>query len=154
MNMGANQTLHQCLSMMAIHFLIGAGFDNWLDAVDGSFCTFEGGDDPTQVLCHLLSSADRLLIFSCTHRMGFTPTPFQAASRVRCSPQNHIVPVSHSPDPICAYAGPESCGIVTPPHTVSVSYLQDESTVTPAFANRQCSEYAKVHFIFIGVNKG
>jgi len=40
--------------------------------------------------------------------------------------------------------GPESCGIVAPPHTVSVSYLQDESTVTPAFANRQCSEYAKV----------
>ena len=28
----------------------GAGFDNWLDAVDASFCTFEGGDDPTQVL--------------------------------------------------------------------------------------------------------
>ena len=46
----------------------GAGFDNWLDAVDGSFCTFEGeiflkhstpsiaytsplqgGDDPEQV---------------------------------------------------------------------------------------------------------
>ncbi|KAH8992820.1 subtilisin-like protein [Lactarius hatsudake] len=26
----------------------GAGFDNWLDAVDGSFCTFEGGDDPNQ----------------------------------------------------------------------------------------------------------
>jgi tripeptidyl-peptidase I len=26
----------------------GGGFDNWLDAVDGSFCTFEGGDDPTQ----------------------------------------------------------------------------------------------------------
>ncbi|KAG6829789.1 hypothetical protein H0H92_003444 [Tricholoma furcatifolium] len=26
----------------------GAGFDNWLDAVDGSYCTFEGGDDPTQ----------------------------------------------------------------------------------------------------------
>jgi hypothetical protein len=42
------------------------------------------------------------------------------------------------------HEGPESCGIVAPPHTVSVSYLQDESTVTPAFANRQCSEYAKV----------
>ena len=27
----------------------GASFNNWLDAVDGSFCTFEGGDDPTQV---------------------------------------------------------------------------------------------------------
>ncbi|KIK61117.1 hypothetical protein GYMLUDRAFT_59078 [Collybiopsis luxurians FD-317 M1] len=26
----------------------GAGFDNWLDAVDGSFCTFDGGDDPFQ----------------------------------------------------------------------------------------------------------
>lgn len=27
----------------------GAGFDNWIDAVDASFCTFEGGDDPEQV---------------------------------------------------------------------------------------------------------
>ena len=26
----------------------GASFNNWLDAVDGSFCTFEGGDDPQQ----------------------------------------------------------------------------------------------------------
>ncbi|KAJ3512115.1 hypothetical protein NLJ89_g3712 [Agrocybe chaxingu] len=26
----------------------GAGFDNWLDAVDGPFCTFDGGDDPAQ----------------------------------------------------------------------------------------------------------
>ncbi|KAF8883763.1 Pro-kumamolisin, activation domain-containing protein [Gymnopilus junonius] len=26
----------------------GAGFDNWLDALDGPFCTFDGGDDPTQ----------------------------------------------------------------------------------------------------------
>jgi hypothetical protein len=32
----------------------GAGFDNWLDAVDGSFCTFEGGDDPTQVFLNSL----------------------------------------------------------------------------------------------------
>jgi tripeptidyl-peptidase-1 len=29
--------------------ILGAGFDNWLDAVDGSFCTFAGGDDPNQV---------------------------------------------------------------------------------------------------------
>ena len=33
--------------------LIGASFDNWLDAVDASFCTFEGGDDPTQV-CNII----------------------------------------------------------------------------------------------------
>ena len=25
---------------------LGASFDNWLDAVDGSFCTFENGDNP------------------------------------------------------------------------------------------------------------
>ncbi|KAG6902424.1 hypothetical protein C0995_000350 [Termitomyces sp. Mi166 len=63
----------------------GAGFDNWLDAVDGSFCTFEGGDDPTQ-----------------------------------------------------------SCGIIAPPNVVSVSYGQDESTITAASAMRQCQEYAKL----------
>ncbi|KAF8158458.1 subtilisin-like protein [Crassisporium funariophilum] len=79
----------------------GAGFDNWLDAVDASFCSFEGGDDPEQD--------------------GIYPDTLPGG-----------------------FKGPESCGIVTPPHTVSVSYLQDESSVTPAFANRQCSEYAKL----------
>ena len=33
---------------MSDHRGPGASFNNWLDAVDGSFCTFEGGDDPTQ----------------------------------------------------------------------------------------------------------
>ena len=28
---------------------VGGRFDNWLDAVDGSFCTFEGGDVPGEV---------------------------------------------------------------------------------------------------------
>jgi len=79
----------------------GAGFDNWLDAVDKSFCTFQGGDDPTQ---------DG--IYPDTLPGGFT--------------------------------GPESCGIVPPPHVVSISYGQDEATVTPAFAKRQCQEYAKL----------
>jgi len=27
---------------------LGASFDNWLDAVDESFCTYKGGDDPEQ----------------------------------------------------------------------------------------------------------
>lgn len=45
---------------------------------------------------------------------------------------------------ILFYLGPESCGIIAPPNVVSVSYGQDESTVTPAFANRQCLEYAKL----------
>ena len=26
----------------------GASFNNFLDAIDGSYCTFDGGDDPTQ----------------------------------------------------------------------------------------------------------
>ena len=40
---------HSLISALTdARFLVGAGFDNWLDAVDGSFCTFEGGDDPTQ----------------------------------------------------------------------------------------------------------
>ncbi|KAL4071280.1 peptidase S8/S53 domain-containing protein [Scleroderma yunnanense] len=28
--------------------IMGASFNNFLDAIDGSYCTFEGGDDPTQ----------------------------------------------------------------------------------------------------------
>lgn len=79
----------------------GAGFDNWLDAVDGSFCTFQGGDDPTQ---------DG--IYPDTAKGGFK--------------------------------GPESCGIASPPFVVSVSYGQDEASVTAKFANRQCTEYAKL----------
>jgi tripeptidyl-peptidase I len=35
----------------------GAGFDNWLDAVDGSYCTFEGGDDPDFVNANSHSSS-------------------------------------------------------------------------------------------------
>ncbi|KAJ7162822.1 subtilisin-like protein [Mycena filopes] len=79
----------------------GAGFDNWLDAVDGSFCTFEGGDDPNQD--------------------GIYPDPLPGG-----------------------FKGPESCGIIPPPHTVSVSYSQDEQTISAASATRQCTEYAKL----------
>ncbi|KAI0783459.1 subtilisin-like protein [Abortiporus biennis] len=79
----------------------GASFNNWLDAVDKSFCTFEGGDDPTQD--------------------GIYPDPLPGG-----------------------FTGPESCGIVKPPFVVSVSYGQDEATVTPAYAQRQCAEYGKL----------
>ncbi|KAJ7843350.1 subtilisin-like protein [Mycena olivaceomarginata] len=79
----------------------GAGFDNWLDAVDGSFCTFEGGDDPNQD--------------------GIYPDPLPGG-----------------------FNGPESCGIIPPPHTVSISYAQDEVTISTASAMRQCTEYGKL----------
>ena len=55
----------------------------------------------------------------------------------------------------CIYAlvfisepGPESCGIIAPPFVVSVSYGQDEASVTAKYANRQCTEYAKVSISF------
>ena len=32
------------MSLTNVIGLVGAGFDNWLDAVDESFCTYEGGD--------------------------------------------------------------------------------------------------------------
>ncbi|KAI0072201.1 hypothetical protein K474DRAFT_1605557 [Panus rudis PR-1116 ss-1] len=79
----------------------GASFNNWLDAVDKSFCTFEGGDDPTQD--------------------GIYPDPLPGG-----------------------FKGPESCGIIAPPNVVSVSYGSDESSVTAAYAQRQCAEYAKL----------
>ncbi|KAA1472283.1 hypothetical protein DENSPDRAFT_171643 [Dentipellis sp. KUC8613] len=79
----------------------GASFNNWLDAVDKSFCTFEGGDDPTQD--------------------GIYPDPLRGG-----------------------FKGAESCGIIAPPNVVSVSYGQDEASVTAAYANRQCTEYGKL----------
>ncbi|RPD56645.1 subtilisin-like protein [Lentinus tigrinus ALCF2SS1-7] len=79
----------------------GASFNNWLDAVDGTFCTFEGGDDPTQD--------------------GIYPDNLPGG-----------------------FDGPESCGILTPPFVVSTSYGSDEGTVTAAYAQRQCAEYAKL----------
>jgi len=38
-----NVTLYQVGDLV-----IGASFNNFLDAIDGSYCTFDGGDDPTQ----------------------------------------------------------------------------------------------------------
>ena len=35
------------------YYYTGGGFNNWLDAVDASYC---GGDDPTQVSDQLFSS--------------------------------------------------------------------------------------------------
>ncbi|KAI9451656.1 subtilisin-like protein [Russula earlei] len=79
----------------------GAGFDNWLDAVDKSYCTFDGGDDPVQD--------------------GIYPDPVPGGF-------NH----------------PESCGIIKPPHVVSVSYGEDEDGLSEHYAKRQCHEYGKL----------
>ena len=46
-------TLNPSLIIAAniLQYYTGGGFDNWLDAVDGSYC---GGDDPIQVNCYYL----------------------------------------------------------------------------------------------------
>ena len=68
----------------------GASFNNWLDAVDGSFCTFEGGDDPTQVCVALIwvsaTSTDVGFI-----RMVYTLIHFPEASKV-----SHTAPYQRS----------------------------------------------------------
>ena len=59
----------------------GASFDNWLDAVDGSFCTADGGDNPDFV-----RPIDFFLVISFSElngmcRMESTQIPCQVASR-------------------------------------------------------------------------
>ncbi|KAF8879105.1 subtilisin-like protein [Gymnopilus junonius] len=99
---GMGLTNPQTITLLQTGDLVeGAGFDNWLDAVDGSFCTFEGGDDPQQD--------------------GIYPDPLPGG-----------------------FKGNESCGIVSPPFVVSVSYGQDESSISAKSAIRQCTEYGKL----------
>ncbi|KAL0577149.1 hypothetical protein V5O48_004825 [Marasmius crinis-equi] len=48
------------------------------------------------------------------------------------------------PDPLPGGYKGKSCGIIAPPHVVSVSYSQNENTITPRSAMRQCTEYGKL----------
>ncbi|KZT04012.1 subtilisin-like protein [Laetiporus sulphureus 93-53] len=79
----------------------GASFDNLLDALDASYCTFEGGDNPE---------------YDATY-----PDPYGVG-----------------------YQGPENCGTITPAYIMSTSYGYTEADLTPAYAQRQCAEYAKL----------
>ncbi|KAF7976404.1 hypothetical protein HWV62_6801 [Athelia sp. TMB] len=71
------------------------GFDDWLDAVDGSFCTFDGGDEENE---------------------GDSSLPVNA----------------------------QTCGVVSPPYVVSVSWGGPEAELTGKYVERQCTEYAKL----------
>ncbi len=71
----------ECVPLIVNPELVGAGLDNWLDAVDGSFCTFEGGDDPNQVC---ISCIPYLIYFSPrVSRTEFTLTRSREATTVR-----------------------------------------------------------------------
>ena len=63
-----------------MHYNTGAAFDNWLDAVDGSFCTFEGGDNPDFVRNYVVFMSFNYLVHIL--RTVFIPTPFQVALMV------------------------------------------------------------------------
>ncbi|KAF8435043.1 peptidase S8/S53 domain-containing protein [Boletus edulis BED1] len=86
----------------------GASVNNFLDAIDGSYCTLEGGDDPSQDTIY--------------------------------------------PDTLLGgYMGPEACGTVEPTYVISTSYSYNEADLTPFYAERQCTEYAKLGLMGITV---
>ncbi|KAH7883306.1 peptidase S8/S53 domain-containing protein [Phlebopus sp. FC_14] len=97
-----NVTLYQVGDLVE-----GASFNNFLDALDGSYCSFEGGDDPNF---------------------------------------DNIYP-DNQPG---GYAG-KDCGTTTPANVISTSYGYNEADMTPAYAARQCAEYAKLGLMGVTV---
>ncbi|KAJ2986807.1 hypothetical protein NUW54_g9621 [Trametes sanguinea] len=98
----------------------GASFDTLLDALDGSFCSFEGGDDPVQDPSY--------------------PDPYGGyegeSSGARYAGVRSLTSQW--------FSGALQCGTVTPAHIISTSYSYDEWELTPAYEQRQCAEYAKL----------
>lgn len=113
----------------------GASFNNWLDAVDGSFCTFENGDDPRFVRMYR-----RLCSSPSQHVYVGWYISWSSSWRLEGSVSAHFSLLRQ----LILSAAPESCGIIAPPFVVSVSYGSDEASMTAAYAQRQCTEYAKL----------
>ncbi len=99
--------------------VLGASFNNLLDALDGSFCSFEGGDD---------SSQDS--VYPDPAPGGFKGMFGGTRSRAELTS--------------FAFAGKEDCGTVKPASIISTSYSYNEADLTPFYTARQCVEYAKV----------
>ena len=97
---------------------VGASFNNFLDAIDGSYCTFEGGDDPNQ---------DG--IYPDTQPGGYTGMSIYL--------QAVLLNLKYKPEA-------EDCGTVKPASVISISYGYSEADLTPFYAERQCTEYAKL----------
>ena len=96
---------------------------------------FEDGDDPTQVSTKLYHFPRHLPRVS---RTAFILNPNPEVSIVR----SHVIMFQFLG--IWPFIEPESCGIIKPPNVVSISYGEDESSVTVAYATRQCREYGKL----------
>lgn len=78
----------------------GASFNNFLDGIDASYCTFEGGDDP---------------VYDATY-----------------------------PDSSSQGYKSKDCGRYAPASVISTSYGYNEVDLSPAYEERQCSEYMKL----------
>lgn len=102
----------------------GASFNNFLDAIDGSYCTFEGGDDGSQDS-----------IYPDTLPGGYTGMSIYLRLFIL----------------ITQTEGPEACGIVKPAHVISTSYGYNEADLTLFYAQRQCAEYAKLGLMGVTV---
>ncbi|KAJ7512566.1 peptidase S8/S53 domain-containing protein [Mycena galericulata] len=101
-------TGHQKVTLFQVGDIeIGGSFNNFLDALDGSYCTFDGGDDP---------AFDS--IYPDTLPGGY---------------QGH------------------DCGTVKPANVISSSYADNEADLSPAYAIRQCAEYAKLGLMGVTV---
>ncbi|KAJ6454702.1 subtilisin-like protein [Mycena sanguinolenta] len=94
---------------------MGASFNNLLDALDGSYCTFEGGDDPTQ---------DGDYPDSSGYQGAWSSCPFRCSNEFSAAAQD--------------------CGTITPARVISTSYGYNEADLSPFYTARQCAEYAKL----------
>lgn len=103
----------------------GASFNNFLDAIDGSYCTSGGGDNPTY---------DG--IYPDTASGGYKGAAV-------CS-YIHDPTVSTSTRLLISTWGKQTCGAFTPASVISTSYGYNEADLSAAYETRQCNEYMKL----------
>ena len=122
-----------------------ASANNWLDAVDASYC---GGDDPTQVSGHLFSHLwPHLTVVNLFFsRMVYIQMKRPVGSMVSISSKKWSFNTFDNEHRTTI--GPQACGITKPPNVISISYHENEGDVSLAYAQRQCWEYAKVRCVY------
>ena len=98
----------------------GASFNNFLDAIDGSYCTFEGGDDPTQDAKY-------------PDPLGGYQGPENCGGKLNSllSEQAPALTLFH----LVGFAATK---------VISTSYGYNEADLTPFYEMRQCKEYMKL----------
>ena len=106
---------------MVENVFLGGSFNNFLDALDGSYCNFQGGDDPSQDGIYPDNAPGGYHHGKKKKPSFFTVPPF-------------LLTFPPGPD----------CGTFKPANVISTSYGYNEADLSPAYASRQCAEYAKL----------